>query len=176
MCYPLQSSLSCISVAEAYRVENRKSLAVSAGRIGRQPCFHSSLLEPLARLHSPPTSASAFLSSPVTAERDKRCLHFVDERNDASSRTLVRGNSSAIDTPAETLRVFRVDKHSRSGSGYSWMQIVMCAVRSTCEKRTLETITRLIGRVLSTSTWYLASQCCSGYDNGGAERGNTGCW
>lgn len=175
MCHPLQSSLSCISVAKAYRVGNRKSLAVSAGRIGTQRCFHSSLLETLGRLHSPPTSASAFLRSPVTAEKDKRCLHFVDERNNASSRTLVQGNSSAIDTPAETFRVLRMDKHSRSGSGYSWTQIVMCAVRSTCEKHPLETITRLIGRVSSTSTWCFASQCCVRYANRGAERGNTGC-
>lgn len=105
MCHPLQSSLRCVSVAKAYRAKSKSSLAVPAGRIGIQPCFHSSLVETFGRLHSPPTSASACLSFPVTAEKVKRRLHFVNERNNAPSHTLVQGHSGAIDTPAETLRV-----------------------------------------------------------------------
>lgn len=65
-------------------------MAVSADRTGAQPYFHSSLLEAFGRPHFPPTSASACFSSPVTAERAKRHLHFVDERN-APSQTLAQG-------------------------------------------------------------------------------------
>lgn len=147
ICHPLQSLLSCSSVAKAYPVANRRSLVLSAGCIGPQPCFHFSLLETLRRLHFPPTSASAFLCSPVTAHVDKRRLHIVDERINAPPRALVQSNPSAIDVPAETLRVLRLDKHSRSGSGNSWMGIVMCAIRSNCEMRPHETITRLVGRL-----------------------------
>lgn len=89
--HPLQSSLSCISVAIASRVKDRGSLAVSTYRIGAQPSNDASLLEILRRIHSPPTSASACLFSPVTAQMVKRFLHFVDERNNAPSRTLVPG-------------------------------------------------------------------------------------
>jgi hypothetical protein len=72
MCHPLQSLQRCTLVAGAYRAKSKSCLAVSAGRIGIQPCFHSSLLKIFGGLHSPPTSASAFLSSPVTAEVVKR--------------------------------------------------------------------------------------------------------
>ncbi|XPS72183.1 hypothetical protein M3J09_004349 [Ascochyta lentis] len=66
MCHPLQSSRRCISVEKAYRAKSKSGLAVSADRIGIQPCFCSSLLETFERLCSPPTSASACLSSLAT--------------------------------------------------------------------------------------------------------------
>ena len=97
----------------------------------------------------------------------------MDERNNGPSQILVQGRSGAIDTPAETLRVCRLDRHPHSGSSHSPLQTVMCSVRSTCGLRIFETITRLGGHVLSTSAWKLESQCCLRLDNEGAECGST---
>lgn len=159
MYHPLQSSPMCErlpSQKQEHFGRSRQTVPAHSHTF-----IHSSRLETSGRPHSPPTSASACLLSPVISEQVKRHLHFVDERNNGPSQTLVQSHQGAIDKPAVTLRVRRLERHPRSGPSFSWMQIVMYSARSTCKMRTLETIIRLIGHVSSPSTRYPTSQYCS---------------
>jgi hypothetical protein len=148
MCYPLQSSPRCISVAKAYRAKSKNSLAASISRIGTQPCFHSNFIETSGRIHSPPTSASACLL-PLSLLKRSSAVSTVW----MNATTLIRRHRFRATQALSTHLPKRTGLSPRRASsiGHLWTQIAKCAGRSTFEMRTLETMIRLIGRA---STWY----------------------
>lgn len=110
MCHPLQSlyRLAVPKVRAVWR--SRQAVSVHSHVFTLAYSRYSKVSTPHQRPRRPSFPPLSLL------KRSSACLHYVEERNNGPSRTLVRGNSSAIDTLAGTFRVFRVDQHVRPRS------------------------------------------------------------